>query len=179
MSFGHRLTLVADRIDRLTAAVGHAAAWCALLMVLLELLVVLLRYGLAAGSIGLQESIVYAHATLFMLAAAWTLQQDGHVRVDIFYAEASPRVRALVDLVGALIFLLPFSIALAWLSLPYVVRSWASLEGSRETSGLPLVFVLKTLIPAFALLLSLQGIARAIRAWLTLLRAHTDASTEA
>jgi TRAP-type mannitol/chloroaromatic compound transport system permease small subunit len=168
MSFGHRLTLLADRIDRLTAAVGHAAAWCALLMVLAQLVVVLLRYGFGAGSIWLQESIVYAHAALFMLPAAWTLQQDGHVRVDIFYAEATPRVKALVDLLGALVFLLPFSLALAWLSLPYVARSWASFEGSRETSGLPLVFALKTLIPAFALMLGLQGIARAIRAWLIL-----------
>jgi len=175
MSLDHRLILIADRIDRLTAAVGHAAAWCTLLMVFPELLVVLLRYGLAAGSIGLQESIVYAHAALFMLAAGWTLQQDGHVRVDIFYAGATPRVKALIDLVGAVIFLLPFSLALAWLSLPYVARSWASLEGSRETSGLPLVFVLKTLIPAFALLLTLQGIAQAIRAWLTLSRSRSEA----
>src|SRR5262249_56676670 len=123
---------------------------------------------LGVGSIWLGEAIVYAHATLFMAAAAWTLQRGGHVRVDIFYADAAPRTRAIVDLVGALLLLLPFVGVLAWFSLPYVARSWAILERSREASGLPLVFLLKTLIPLFALLLGLQGLAQAARAVLTL-----------
>jgi TRAP-type mannitol/chloroaromatic compound transport system permease small subunit len=92
------------------------------------------------------------------------------VRVDIFYADASPRTRAIVDLVGALLLLMPFVAVLAWLSLPYVARSWAILERSRETSGLPLVFLLKTLIPLFSALLALQGLAQAARAWLVLAR---------
>src|SRR5882672_9662141 len=138
-----RLADVADRIDRLTAAIGRTVMWCALAMVVLQVVVVLMRYVLGAGSIWLSEAIIYAHATLFMLAAAWTLQQGGHVRVDIFYVDASPRRKAQVDLFGAIVFLLPFSIALVWLSAPYVARSWAILEHSRETSGLPLVFLLK------------------------------------
>jgi len=168
MSLRHRLLAVAAGIDRLTAAVGRAAAWCALAVVLVQFIVVLMRYALGIGSLWLQESIVYAHAALFMLAAAWTLQQGGHARVDIFYAGATARRQALVDLLGALVFLIPFAVALAWLSLPYVTRSWAILERSREASGLPLVFLLKTLIPAFALLLALQGLAQAIRAWFVL-----------
>jgi TRAP-type mannitol/chloroaromatic compound transport system permease small subunit len=123
-----------------------------------------MRYVLGLGSIWLQESILYAHAALFLLAAAWTLQEGGHVRVDVFYAQAAPRTRALVDLFGALLLLAPFTLAVIWFSLPYVERSWAILERSRETSGLPLVFLLKTLIPLFALLLALQGVAQAIRA---------------
>jgi TRAP-type mannitol/chloroaromatic compound transport system permease small subunit len=103
-----------------------------------------------------------------MLAAAWTLQVDGHVRVDIFYAQAEPRRRAIVDLIGAIVFLFPVAIAIAVLSLPYVTRSWAILEHSREASGLPFVYLLKTLIPLFALLIGLQGIAQAIRAALVL-----------
>jgi TRAP-type mannitol/chloroaromatic compound transport system permease small subunit len=99
-----------------------------------------------------------------MLAAAWTLREDGHVRVDIFYSVASPHTKAMIDLVGALVLLLPFMLVLAALSLPYVARSWEILERSRETSGLPAVFVLKTLIPAFALLFALQGVSQAIRA---------------
>jgi TRAP-type mannitol/chloroaromatic compound transport system permease small subunit len=86
------------------------------------------------------------------------------VRVDIFYAEASPRGRALVDLVGTLLLLLPFMLTLLWLSVPYALRSWVIMERSQETGGLPLVFVLKTLIPVFALLMALQGVAQAIRA---------------
>lgn len=163
------LRTVADRVDSLTAVIGHAVAWCLLAMVIVQVVVVLLRYVLGFGSIWLQETIIYAHATLFMLAAAWTLQQGGHVRVDIFYVDASPRRKAQVDLFGAIVFLLPFSIALVWLSAPYVARSWAILEHSRETSGLPLVFLLKTLIPLFALLLGLQGVGQAIRAVIVLI----------
>ncbi len=106
---------------------------------------------------------------LFMLAAAWTLQVDGHVRVDIFYAQARPRTRALIDLIGAR-------------RLPVAVRGRARgccrclmssapgrfLNGSREASGLPFVYLLKTLIPLFALLIGLQGVAQAIRAALVL-----------
>src|SRR5882724_1512695 len=126
---------LAALVDRLNTVIGRAASWCTLAIVLLGFAVVLLRYVLGFGSIWLQETIIYAHATLFMLAAAWTLQQGGHVRVDIFYVDASPRRKAQVDLFGAIVFLLPFSIALVWLSAPYVARSWAILEHSRETSG--------------------------------------------
>ena len=159
---------LAAAIDRTIAAIGQVAAWCCLYVVAAEFAVVVLRYALGLGSIRLQESVLYAHAALFMLAAAWTLQVDGHVRVDIFYAGASPRTRALVDLIGAILFLFPVAIAIGTLSLPYVERSWAILEHSREASGLPFVYLLKTLIPLLALLLGLQGIAQAIRAVLVL-----------
>jgi len=168
MPASRRLAAFAAAIDRLTATVGRAVTWCLLAMVLVQVTVVLMRYVLGVGSIWLSEAIVYAHATLFMTAAAWTLQCGGHVRVDIFYADAAPRTRAIVDLLGALLLLLPFVAVLAWVSLPYVARSWAILERSREASGLPLVFLLKTLIPLFALLLALQGLAQAARAWLVL-----------
>jgi TRAP-type mannitol/chloroaromatic compound transport system permease small subunit len=170
---------VADAIDRVTAVVARAAVWCCLYAVLAEFAVVLLRYALGIGSIKLQESALYAHAGLFMLAAAWTLQIGGHVRVDVFYASARPRARALVDLLGALFFLLPFATTLAVLSLPYVERSWSILERSREASGLPFVYLLKTLIPAFALLIGLQGVAQALRAALVLTGSPADPSAPA
>jgi TRAP-type mannitol/chloroaromatic compound transport system permease small subunit len=157
-------TALADRIDRLNGAVGRAASWCALAIVLVGFAVVLLRYVLGVGSIWLQETVIYAHAALFLLAAAWTLREGGHVRVDVFYAGASPRAKAWVDLCGALFLLLPFALALVWLAWPYVARSWAILERSRESSGLPLVFLLKTLIPAFAVLLALQGLSQIAKA---------------
>lgn len=159
-----RIIRVAALIDRFNTAIGRAAAWCALAVVLIGFAVVLLRYAFGAGSIWLQESILYAHAALFLLAAAWTLKEGGHVRVDVFYAGASPRTKAWIDLLGVLLLLLPFCIAVIWFSLPYVGRSWAILERSRETSGLPLVFLLKTLIPVFAVLLALQGVSQAIKA---------------
>jgi TRAP-type mannitol/chloroaromatic compound transport system permease small subunit len=166
MSF--RILQIADGIDRLNAAIGRAAAWCCLFIVLVQFTVVVMRYAFDIGFIWVQESIMYSHAALFMLAAAWTLQVGGHVRVDIFYADASPRTRALIDLLGALVFLLPFAIVLGLLSVPYVARSWEIFERSRESSGLPFVYLLKTLIPLFAVLMALQGIAQAIRAAHTL-----------
>lgn len=158
------ITLLADGIDRINAAIGRAAAWCCLFIVLVEFATVVLRYAFGVGSIAAQESVLYAQAALFMLAAAWTLQTGGHVRVDVFYAQAKSRTRALVDLFGALVFLLPFATVLGLLSIPYAARSWAILEHSRETSGLPLVYLFKTLIPVFAVLTGLQGVAQAIRA---------------
>jgi TRAP-type mannitol/chloroaromatic compound transport system permease small subunit len=164
----------AERIDRLNAAIGRGAAWLCLFVVAVQFAVVVLRYVFGFGSARLSESIVYAHAGLFMLASAWTLGAGGHVRVDVFYAEASPRVRATIDLCGSLFLLLPFMAVLAWFALPYVSRSWVILESSRETSGLPAVFLLKTLIPAFALLMALQGVSQAIKA--TAVLRGTDAS---
>ena len=157
-----------ETIDRVNTTVGRAAAWCGLYIVVVEFALVVMRYALGIGSIRIQESVIYAHAALFMLAAAWVLKTDGHVRVDIFYAEAKPRTKAAIDLLGTVIFLAPFAVALLLLSLPYAARSWAIFERSPEASGLPFVFLLKTLIPLFAFLIGLQGIAQAIRAVLTL-----------
>lgn len=163
MSFKNA-TDIADRIDRLTTAIGRAAAWLVLAVVLLEFALVVARYLFGIGSIWLSEAVIYAHAAVFMGAAAWTLSLGGHVRVDILYADAKPRTKAIIDLVGALVLLTPFALSLLLLSTPYAGRSWAILERSQEASGLPLVFLLKTLIPAFALLMALQGVAQAIRA---------------
>jgi TRAP-type mannitol/chloroaromatic compound transport system permease small subunit len=159
---------IADGIDRINAAAGRLAAWCCLLVIAIEFAVVVMRYVFGVGSIAAQESVLYAASALFMLAAARTLQIDGHVRIDIFYQPATPRARAIVDLVGSLVFLLPFAFVLALVSLPYVEHSWAILERSREASGLPFTYLLKTLIPLFAVLLGLQGVAQIIRAVLVL-----------
>jgi TRAP-type mannitol/chloroaromatic compound transport system permease small subunit len=161
------MTALADRIDRLTSGIGRAAAWLIVVVVLLQFALVVARYLFGLGSVWLTETVIYAHAALFMLVAAWTLLAGGQVRVDLFYAEASERTRAMVDLVGALALLLPFMLVLLWLSVPYAARSWVIFEHSQEASGLPIVFVLKTLIPIFALLMALQGLSQAIRASLS------------
>jgi len=159
---------IADAIDRLNGIIGRGVAWLALVIVLSQFAIAVMRYVLGVGSIWLQESVLYGHAALFMLAAAWTLRADGHVRIDILYGQAAPRTKALVDLLGALLLLLPFMAVLGWYAWPYVMRSWAILERSQEVSGLPFVYLLKTLIPLFALTVALQGIAQAIRAWTVL-----------
>ncbi len=159
---------IADWIDCINAAAGRLASWCCLFVIAVEFAVVVMRYVFGVGSIAAQESVLYVASALFMLAAAWTLQIGGHVRVDIIYQPAAPCSRAIIDLVGSLLFLLPFAIVLALVSLPYVEHSWAILERSRETSGLPFTYLMKTLIPLFAVLLGLQGIAQIIRAVIVL-----------
>jgi TRAP-type mannitol/chloroaromatic compound transport system permease small subunit len=153
---------LAGRLDRIADRTGHAVAWLALALVLVTFSVVVLRYLFDIGSIALQESILYLHASLFLLGAAYTLKTDGHVRVDIIYRRLPARRRALIDLLGALFLLLPVCSFLLWVSWDYVATAWSLREGSRETGGLPYVYLLKTLIPVAAGLLILQGIAQAL-----------------
>jgi TRAP-type mannitol/chloroaromatic compound transport system permease small subunit len=158
------LIAVCRAIERVNAAVGKTAAWLVLFLVLVQFALVLMRYVFGTGSLFMQESLIYAHAILFMMAAAWTLAEDRHVRVDIFYAAAKPRTKAAIDLFGVVFFLLPMCVLLWWVGYPYVARSWAVLEGSRETSGIPAIFLLKTFILLFVLTLALQGLATGLRA---------------
>jgi TRAP-type mannitol/chloroaromatic compound transport system permease small subunit len=100
-----------------------------------------------------------------MVATAWTLQDDGHVRVDIFYTRMTKRNRALVDMLGTVLFLAPFCIFVLATAWPYVSNSWMLLEGSREAGGLPLVFLLKSLILIMPVLLLGQCTVNAVDAW--------------
>ncbi len=148
--------------------IGRTVAWFSLAIVLIQFLVVVMRYVFGVGSIWTQELIIYLFAFLFMLGAAYTLSEDGHVRVDIFYRAAPPRQKALVNAVGVVVFLLPMCAVIFFVSLPYVISSWKILEGSRETSGIPAVFLLKTAIPAFGVSMALQGLALLLQSVLAL-----------
>ncbi len=159
---------ICDKIDALNERVGQLAAWLVLLMVFITFLVVVLRYGFNFGRISLQETTTYLHAFIFMLAGAYTLKHNEHVRVDIFYQGMSFHNQAKIDFFGTLFLLLPFAGFIVWISFDYVFNSWKFLEGSREAGGLPLVYILKTLIPLMAVLLFLQAISLAGRTWLTL-----------
>lgn len=150
-------------IQRITNAAGVIAMMSLLFIVVLESVVVILRYGFEFGSIALQESVTYLHACAFLLAACYTLRADEHVRVDIFYRNFSEKRKALTNLVGTLVFLLPVCGFIVWSSLDYVGQSWTIKEISADAGGLPGVFLLKTLIPLFAVLLALQGIDEIIR----------------
>jgi TRAP-type mannitol/chloroaromatic compound transport system permease small subunit len=150
----------ANILDRISIVTGHLASWLTLFMVLVTFVVVVLRYVFDAGAVWLQESVVWMHAVVFMLGAAYTLQQEEHVRVDIFYRNMCETRRAWVDLLGAVFFLLPLSVFLAYTAWDYVVMSWQLRESSREPGGLPypLVPLLKTLLLLMPLALTLQGI---------------------
>lgn len=145
-------------INTLNDKVGQGIAWLTLGMVMVTFIVVVLRYVFNFGSIALQESVIYMHALVFMLGAAYTLRQDGHVRVDIFYRHMSLRKKAIVDLFGNLFFLIPVCMFIVYSSWEYVSESWNLKEGSREAGGLPWIYLLKTAIPIMAILLILQGV---------------------
>ena len=158
------------RLTRLTTAVGRLSAWLALFLVLGMVLVVALRYAFGIGNIALQESLTYLHGALFMLAIAYTLAEDEHVRVDVLYQRFSPRTRAWVNLQGTLFLLMPLCAALFWLSLDYVASSWREQEGSAN-GGLPFVYLLKSLLLVLPALLGIQALADLLRHALTLLGA--------
>ena len=122
------LSKISQRINQFSNSVGQVIAWLTLLLVILVMTVVISRYLLGVGSIAIQESVSYVHAIIFMLGLAFTLQRGGHVRVDIFYREFSPRRKAIVDLIGAAIFLLPFCGLILFGSWDYVMASWSIRE---------------------------------------------------
>lgn len=142
--------------------IGRAISWLTLAMVGVVFLVVVLRYLFGIGWIALQESATYMHATVFMLGAAYALRHDAHVRVDLFYDRFSPHRKALVNLLGTLVLLLPTCVFLFWVSLEYVTQSWHILEGSHDAGGLNLVWLLKGLLLLAPMLLGLQGLAMVV-----------------
>ena len=163
-------------LDRISAVLGRASAWLTLFMVLVSFVIVVMRYVFDAGLIWLQESVVWMHAFVFMVGAAYTLQQEEHVRVDIFYREMSPKWRAWVDLFGVLLFLLPVCFFLAWKAFDFVSVSWRIHEASRESGGLPypLIPMLKSILLIMPVTVGLQGIAMLLRCIRTLRRREGD-----
>jgi len=146
-------------IDRISTILGKAASWLTLFMVLVTFVVVVMRYVFDAGLIWLQESVTWMHAVVFMVGAAYTLQQEEHVRVDVFYRTMNARHRAWVDATGVIVFVWPLCLLLAWNSYDFVAASWGLKEASRESGGLPypLVPLLKTVLLVMPVAVALQG----------------------
>lgn len=167
-----RLGKVARALDALSVATGKAVSWLTLLMVFVTVIIVVLRYVFDAGLIWLQESLTWMHAAVFMLGAAYTLEQEEHVRVDIFYRNMGERGRAIVNALGVLLFLLPLAVFLAIEAWDYVRLSWSIREISRDTGGLPYpaIPLLKSIIIAMPVLLALQGVSLLLRSALVLRR---------
>jgi TRAP-type mannitol/chloroaromatic compound transport system permease small subunit len=157
---------------------GRTVSWLSLFLVLVTFTIVVLRYIFDSGSIALQEITSYLHATIFLVGMAYTLQQDAHVRVDVFYSRCSTRTKAWINLSGALFLLLPFMLFVSWISWLYIADSWSVLEGSREAGGLPGVFLLKSLILVMTFLLSLQAFIQIARDIETILSADLTANSQ-
>jgi TRAP-type mannitol/chloroaromatic compound transport system permease small subunit len=163
---------IISTIDRITDLTGRMVSWLTLAMVFMTVVIVVLRYYFGSGSIALQESITYLHGIVFMLGIAFTLQRGGHVRVDIFYRGFSARRKALVDLIGGLLFLVPISLLVFIFSWDYVAASWAIGETSEERSGIQGIYLLKTLLLMMPVTLLLQGLAEILKSAQVLLDKH-------
>ena len=146
-------------LGRFSTLLGKVSAWLTLFMVIVMFIVVVMRYVFDVGLIWLQESVVWMHAVVFMVGAAYTLQREEHVRVDIFYRQMGPQRKAWVDLVGVLVFLLPLCVFLGWKALDFVAVSWRLQEASRESGGLPypMIPLLKSMLVVMPVTVALQG----------------------
>ncbi|MDX1438652.1 MAG: TRAP transporter small permease subunit [Rubricoccaceae bacterium] len=162
------LLRLSGAIDRLNALVGRATGWLLLTMVFVGALGAILRYagqpfGLSLSLNALGEAQWYLFSAVFLLGAAWALSENAHVRVDVIFVRLSPKRRALIDLVGTLLFLLPFCALMLWATWPAVAESWAVRESSPDPGGLPR-YPVKALVPVAFVLLFLQGISQAVKA---------------
>jgi TRAP-type mannitol/chloroaromatic compound transport system permease small subunit len=155
-------------IEAVNLVIGEVVLWLAVAMVTVQFTNVVLRYVFGITFITMQESVIYMHGTLFMLGAGYTLLYNGHVRVDIFYGAASPQKKALIDLIGTVLLLVPMCVLLIVVSDRFVANSWAIREGPMFVGGLRIVYLYKTLVPIFAGLLLLQAVALALRSILVL-----------
>ena len=172
---------VAQRIDRLNERVGNLVAWTALLMILVGAFNAVARYlgryiGVDLSSNAYIEAQWYMFSLVFLLGAAYTLKENAHVRVDVIYGRLSARNKAWIDLVGMLLFLIPFCLTVLSLSWPAVRNSWAVWEGSPDPGGLPRYPIKTMIMVAFGLLL-LQGVSEAIKRW-ALLRGQTTLAAD-
>ena len=155
-------------INLINRVIGETISWLTLFMVLVTVLVVVLRYGFNIGFIWMQESVRFMYSAVFLLCAGYTLFKDKHVRVDVLYLSLSERKKAIVDLLGSIFLLLPVCFVIFYYSWSYVLNSWQQLEGSIEERGLHLVFLMKTFIWLFAILVSMQSIATIINSLIIL-----------
>lgn len=180
MKHSDYLVRIAGWIDRFSEITGRCVAWLTLAMVLVTFTVVTLRYLFDTGFIWMQETVLWMHALVFLLAAAYTLEHDEHVRVDIFYRKMTPRGRAVVNLSGSLLLLVPTAAFIFVTSLEFVTSAWRVAESSPEAGGLQGLYLLKTAIPLAAALLLLQAMAWILRSVAVLLNpAHADAPVSA
>ena len=154
---------ISTLINSVNQKLGEIMAWLVALMTVLTVGIIALRVLWQAGSIALQESVIYMHCGLFLLTMAYTAGRDAHVRVDVCYRGFSRTQQAWINALGGIVFLLPFAAFVCWSSWHFVVRSWAIQETSANPGGLPFLYLLKTLIPLSGFLLVLQAFAQVLQ----------------
>lgn len=155
-------------IDRITGTALGAAMFAGAVLIFAQLAVVVLRYAFGLSYTWLSEIVMYAFAAMFMLGGAAALRDGAHVRVDILRPRFGEAGRNWIELAGAYLFLFPVCVRIITTSETGLARSWMLLEGSRESDGLPILFLFKTMVPAFAVLLMAQGLSESLKAALRL-----------
>lgn len=150
-------------IDKLIKQIGTLVSWLTLQLVLVIVTDVLLRYALNMTSAASFELEWHLFALIFMLGASYTLQQDKHVRVDVFYHRFSEKNKAWVNAIGTALLLLPFCAIAFWESLSFVESSFLFKETSPDPGGLPARYLVKSSIPVGFFLLGLQGISELLK----------------
>jgi TRAP-type mannitol/chloroaromatic compound transport system permease small subunit len=164
----HLLAGLVTAISRLNGFIGRIFSWLALATVIACFWVVVQRYLFSTTQLWLQDLYVWLGGAMFMAVAGYALMRDDHVRVDIFYRPASLRSKAIRDLIGVVLFLIPYCVV-AWIyAFPYVQRSWLLMEPSSNPGGMPGLYILKAFILVFIVLVGLQGLAMGMRSILVL-----------
>jgi len=157
------LQILAKGIDRLTEWSGTLVSWLTTVMVLIVFYDTVMRYAFKKGNVAIQELEWHIFSVIFLVGAAYALKHDAHVRVDILYTRFNQKTKAWIDLVGTLVFMIPFAVMVIYSTENFIVNSWAVKEVSPDPGGMPARYVLKAMIPLGFLLLILQGISKAIK----------------
>ena len=165
-------------IDKLSTWIGHAFSWLIVGLTLLISWEVFSRYALDHPHAWAFDAMIMLYGTLFMMAGAYTLAKNGHVRGDVLYGFFTPRVQAGLDLTLYILFFIPGVVALAWAGYTYAAESWAIKEGSNITAGGPPYYPFKTVIPVAGVFLLLQGIVEIIRCIICLKQGHWPSREE-
>ena len=163
-----KIKKVIFNIEKLNKKIGEAVSWLVLSMALTAFFVVLLRYFYNIGFVWMQESYIWMHGLIFLFGASYALMNDKHVRVDIFYRLTSEKIKALINIIFSILFLIPFIVVVSKYSIPYVLKSWDGLEKSREAGGIPFLYIYKTSLLLFCIPLFFQTISLILRCFLVL-----------
>jgi len=163
-----KIKKVIFNIEKLNKKTGEAVSWLVLSMALTAFFVVLLRYFYNIGFVWMQESYIWMHGLIFLFGASYALMNDKHVRVDIFYRLTSEKIKALINIIFSILFLIPFIIVISKYSIPYILKSWDGLEKSREAGGIPFLYLYKSCLLLFCINLFFQTISLILRCLLVL-----------
>lgn len=165
-------------IDRISGAAMTVAVTAAFLIILIQLAAVLLRYVFGLSFSWLNDSVIFSFAMIFMLGAAATLRDDGHVRVDILRPRFGPKTKAGIEMFGSLAFIVPIGILILYSASGLIARTWTDLEPFNESDGLPIQYLFKTLVPVFAVLMISQALGQALKSAMIIRDLETDTSDE-